>query len=101
MKTGKSGDREIDFVAEKLNNPIYLQVAYTLPDAKVKEKEFGNLLQLKDNYRKIVISLDEIQMESYQDIEHWHLRKFLPQNISFLTQNPGSFSLFHIFKFLS
>jgi hypothetical protein len=79
VTTGKIGDHEIDFVAEKMNNRIYFQVAYTLPDDKVKEREFGNLLKVKDNYRKVVISLDEIQLESYQGVEHWHLRKFLSE----------------------
>ena len=60
-------------------NTLLLQVAFTIPDDRVKEREFGNLLQLNDNYRKMVISLDEIQLESYQGIEHWHLRKFLTE----------------------
>lgn len=79
VTTGKIGDREIDFVAEKTNTRLYLQVAFTIPDDRVKEREFGNLLQIKDNYRKMVISLDEIQLESYKGVEHWHLRKFLTE----------------------
>ncbi len=58
---------------------MYLQVDFSLPDDKVKEREFRNLLKLKDNYRKMVISLDEIQLESYQGIEHWHLRECLTE----------------------
>ncbi|MFW5759695.1 MAG: ATP-binding protein, partial [Cyclobacteriaceae bacterium] len=77
VTVGKIADREIDFVAEKPNAKIYLQVAFTMPDQKVKDREFGNLLEIKDNFRKIVISMDEIQVDSYQGIEHMHLRKFL------------------------
>jgi len=77
VTVGKIADREIDFVAEKPNAKIYIQVAFTIPDQKVKDREFGNLLEIKDNFRKIVISMDEIQVDSYQGIEHMHLRKFL------------------------
>ena len=74
ITVGKLGDKEIDFVADKPGQRIYLQVAYSIPDEKVKEREFGNLLQIKDNYRKIVVTLDEIQADNYKGIEHLHLR---------------------------
>jgi uncharacterized protein len=54
-------------------------MALTIPDDKVKEREFGNLLKIKDNYRKIVVTMDEIQIDSYKGIEHIHLRKFLTE----------------------
>ncbi len=79
ITVGKLGDKEIDFVADKPGQRIYLQVAYSVPDEKVKEREFGNLLQIKDNYRKIVVTLDEIQPNNYKGIEHLHLRQFLNQ----------------------
>lgn len=79
ITVGKLQDKEIDFIAEKANQRIYVQVALTIPDNKVKEREFGNLLKIKDNYRKIVVTMDEIQIESYQGIEHIHLRKFLTE----------------------
>lgn len=79
ITVGKLQDKEIDFIAEKANQRIYVQVALTIPDNKVKEREFGNLLKIKDNYRKIVVTMDEIQIDSYQGIEHIHLRKFLTE----------------------
>lgn len=79
ITVGKLQDREIDFIAEKSNQRIYIQVALTIPDDKVKEREFGNLLKIKDNYRKIVVTMDEIQIDSYKGIEHIHLRKFLTE----------------------
>lgn len=73
---GKHQDREIDFVAQKGNEVKYIQVAYQIPDEKVREREFGNLLRIKDNYEKIVISADEF-VEDYKGVKHTHIRDFL------------------------
>lgn len=77
VTVGKIADKEIDFIGEKPNKKVYVQVAFTIPDERVKQREFGNLLEIKDNFRKVVVSMDEIQIESFQGIEHLHLRKFL------------------------
>ena len=74
---GKSGTKEIDFICERDGNRIYIQVAYLIPDEKVRDREFGNLLDIKDNYRKIVVSLDEYTLKNYKGIEHLHLQEFL------------------------
>ena len=74
-------DIEIDFVADRGEKRIYVQVAFSIPDQKVKEREFGNLLAIKDNYRKLVVSLDEIQVSSYEGVEHMHIRKFLRESL--------------------
>jgi predicted AAA+ superfamily ATPase len=68
--TGKINDLEIDFVAEKNKKRIYIQVAYLLADEKVIKREFGNLQKIKDNWEKIVISLDPVSMGSIEGIEH-------------------------------
>jgi predicted AAA+ superfamily ATPase len=73
---GKHQDREIDFVAQKGNVTKYIQVAYQLPDEKVREREFGNLLKIEDNYEKIVVSADEFTTD-YKGIKHIHIREFL------------------------
>lgn len=73
---GKHQTREIDFVAQKGRDTKYIQVAYQLPDEKVMEREFGNLLKIKDNYEKIVVSADEFASE-YKGIRHVHIRDFL------------------------
>jgi predicted AAA+ superfamily ATPase len=80
VTVGKLQDKEIDFVAEKTGKRIYIQVAFSIPDEKVREREFGNLLLIKDNYRKIVVTLDEIQVDNYEGVEHLHLRKFLSES---------------------
>jgi predicted AAA+ superfamily ATPase len=73
---GKHQDREIDFVAQKGNVTKYIQVAYQLPDEKVRDREFGNLLKIEDNYEKIVVSADEFTTD-YKGIKHIHIRDFL------------------------
>ncbi len=73
---GKHQDREINFVAQKGNETKYIQVAYLLPDEKVREREFGNLLKIEDNYEKIVVSADGFA-ENFKGIKHVHINKFL------------------------
>ncbi len=77
ISVGISGDKEIDFVCSKPGKKLYVQVAYLLSDPKVMEREFGNLAALKDNYPKLVISLDDYAPNNVQGIKHLHLRKFL------------------------
>lgn len=73
---GKHKDREIDFVAQKAGVTKYIQVAYLLTDKKVIDREFGNLLKIKDNYEKIVVSADEFAID-YMGIKHNQIREFL------------------------
>ncbi len=73
---GKHQEREIDFVAQKGKITKYIQVAYQMPDEKVREREFGNLLKIEDNYEKIVVSSDEFA-DDYKGVKHIHIRKFL------------------------
>ena len=77
VKVGQIGNREIDFVCEKEGEMLYVQVAYMLTDESVKEREFGNLLKIDDNYPKIVVSMDEFAGGSHQGIRHVHVEEFL------------------------
>jgi len=75
---GKSGDKEIDFIAKKNNEMAYFQVAYLLEDQKTIDREFGNLLLVKDNYPKYVISWDNFSSpNTYKGIRHLTLADFL------------------------
>ncbi len=74
---GKWGDKEIDFVCLKNNRQLYIQVTLSLADSKVLEREIGNLLEINDNHRKIVVTGDEYTEESSEGIEIWNIRKFL------------------------
>lgn len=74
---GKQGDKEIDFVAEKNGEKIYIQVAYLIGDEKTHAREFGNLLSIKDNCPKYVISMDTTAVGNFKGIEHVFIRDFL------------------------
>lgn len=73
---GQLGDREVDFVAESRGERIYVQAAYQIPDEKVRDREFGNLLAIRDNYPKFVVTMDEIAAGSYQGIRYMHVEEF-------------------------
>lgn len=78
---GKEGDKEIDFIAEKNGEFVYLQVAYLLSNGNVVKREFGNLQLIKDNYPKYVITMDELPINtSFRGIRHINLLKFLNLN---------------------
>lgn len=74
---GVINEQEIDFVAKKDGEILYVQVSYLITDEKVQLREFGNLLLIKDNYPKYVVSLDEYLIGSYKGVKHIHLREFL------------------------
>ncbi|GHV41345.1 ATPase [Spirochaetia bacterium] len=73
---GKIGDKEIDFVAQKNNEKIYIQVAYLLSSPETIEREFAVFREVKDNYPKYVLSLDEFDL-SREGIRHMNIRRFL------------------------
>jgi uncharacterized protein len=78
---GTLGNKEIDFVGERGNERIYLQVAYRIDNPKTHEREFGNLLKIEDNFRKMAVSMDEYIEGSYEGIEHVHIRKLLTMKL--------------------
>jgi len=80
VSVGVLKNLEIDFIAKKDQDIIYVQVAYILSSEKVKEREFGNLELIKDNYPKYVVSLDQVEIGSYKGIKHIHLREFLKRD---------------------
>lgn len=70
---------EIDFVATKGSDKIYIQVTYLLSSDDTINREFGNLTAIKDNYPKIVVSMDPVggELPRYPGIKHYRLRDFL------------------------
>ena len=75
---GKHDTQEVDFIGIKQGEKIYVQVTYLMTDEKTREREFGNLLNIKDNYPKYVVSLDDFNKESdVKGIRHMHLSDFL------------------------
>lgn len=78
IKTGQlSKGGEIDFIAEKESEKKYIQVATTIVEDRTREREFGNLEKLKDNYEKIVITLNESFPNTYNGIKVFSLLDFL------------------------
>lgn len=74
---GKYDDNEIDFVGEKAGNKIYIQVSYKIEADKTLERELNTLLRINDNYRKYVVTLDEMAFGNVEGIEKIHLADFL------------------------
>lgn len=68
---------EIDFIAEKNNEKIYVQVCSSLEEEKTIKREFGNLINIEDNYKKIVLSLNKFFPSDYNGIQHKYLIDFL------------------------
>ena len=76
VTVGKVGDKEIDFVCEDQGNKLYVQVAYLLASEETIQREFGVYHQVRDNFPKYVVTLDEFDM-SRDGIKHRNIRDFL------------------------
>lgn len=76
VTVGKVGDKEIDFVCEKRDQKLYVQVCYLLASEDTIQREFGIYDNIADNFPKYVVSLDEFDM-SRNGIKHRNIRDFL------------------------
>ncbi len=74
---GKLGSREIDFIAEKSGEKMYIQVAYKLESPETVAREFDPLLAVHDNYPKYVLTMDDFWKDNMEGIRHYHIRDFL------------------------
>ncbi len=74
---------EIDFVCKKPKGQrVYVQASYIISDEATREREFGNLRAIKDNYPKYVISMTPLVGRQDSDgITHLHLRRFLTKGL--------------------
>ena len=84
VKVGALHTREIDFVCERGNERLYVQVALRLDGQATIDREFGNLLAIPDNYPKMVVSEDQFSGNTYEGVRYMHIRDFL------LTGNGGA-----------
>ena len=75
--TGQLDKKEIDFWCEKQDSTIYVQAAYMITDEKTHQREFGNLLEIPDNFPKYVVTMDKFRGSTYKGIEHVHVIDFL------------------------
>ena len=76
VTVGKTGNKEIDFVCDKRGEKLYVQVTYLLASDETIQREFGAYDNIRDNYPKYVVSLDEFDM-SRNGIKHHNIRDFL------------------------
>lgn len=76
VTVGKTGDKEIDFVCNRQDEKLYVQVCYLLASEETVQREFGVYDSVRDNYPKYVVSLDEFDM-SRNGIKHRNIRDFL------------------------
>lgn len=74
---GKYGVKEIDFIAENRDKKIYVQVAYKLDTDATIKREFNTLLEIKDQYPKYVVTMDEFWKENIGGVRHYFITDFL------------------------
>ena len=72
---GKNETKEIDFVAVRRDERVYVQVCRELPDAS--DREIVNLLEIKDHYPKYVVTMDELAGGNVEGVRIVHLADFL------------------------
>ena len=76
VHVGRVGDKEIDFVATRQNEKIYVQVSYMLASESAIEREFGVYTLVRDNWPQYAVSMDELDM-SGDGIKHMNIMDFL------------------------
>jgi len=74
---GKVGETEVDFVAEKPDEKMYVQVTESMTGEEVRERELRPLRLIQDNYEKIVLSMDKSYIKSYEGIKALNIVDFL------------------------
>ena len=74
---GKTSDGEVDFVAQKLNDRLYVQVTQEITSEKTEKREYERLLEIRDNYPKYVLRTYEFAGGNYQGIKSMHIADFL------------------------
>ena len=74
---GKIGDAEIDFVATKQGNKLYIQISERIEREETEQREYGRLLGIDDNYPKYVLRTDEFAGGNYKGIKTMHIADFL------------------------
>lgn len=74
---GKVKETEIDFVAEKPNDKLYIQVTESMLSPETRERELKSLRMIPDNYEKIILSMDRSYIRSYDGIKSLYLIDWL------------------------
>ena len=74
---GKLDNTEIDFVAVRQNEKIYIQIAQRIANEETEKREYGNLLSISDNYPKYVLRTDVFAGGNYEGVKTMHIADFL------------------------
>ena len=77
VNIGKTSDGEIDFVATRQNEKVYVQVTQQIASEKTERREYERLLEIRDNYPKYVLRTDEFAGGNYEGIKTMHVAEFL------------------------
>lgn len=77
VSIGKYGETEVDFVAEKPEEKVYIQVTESMNNEIVRERELRPLKMIPDNYEKIVLTMDRNYIQSYEGIKILNIIDFL------------------------
>lgn len=77
VNVGKTSDGEIDFVAVRQGEKIYVQITQEINSEKTEKREYNRLLEIHDNYPKYVLTTDEFAGGNYEGIKTMHIADFL------------------------
>lgn len=77
VNVAKIGNGEIDFVAVRQNEKVYVQVTQAIKSEKTGKREYDRLLEIHDNYPKYVLTTDEFAGGNYEGIKTMHIADFL------------------------
>ncbi len=78
---GKTPDGEVDFVAERQGEKLYVQVTQEIRSEKTERREYERLLEIRDNYPKYVLRTDEFAGGNYEGIKSMHVADFLLSDV--------------------
>ncbi len=77
VSIGKVGETEVDFVADKPKDKLYIQVTESMQSPETRERELRPLRMIPDNYEKIILSMDRSYINSYDGIKSLYLIDWL------------------------
>lgn len=77
---GKTPNGEIDFIATRQNDKLYIQITKEIKSEKTETREYDRLLEINDNYPKYLLTTDDFAGGNYQGIKTMHIADFLLSN---------------------
>ena len=87
VNIGKTPDGEIDFIAEKQSEKLYVQVTKEIKTPETEQREYSRLLEIHDNYPKYLLTTDNFAGGNYEGIKTMHIADFLLSKEHILDHN--------------